>query len=256
MSGARADAPAISTPGALKAELDGVVCKQGEREAAVVSLFEKMGAGPQEITIEKPNGIHNVVVRKAGMSEETIIIGAHYDKASHGCGAIDNWSGVVALANIYRSLRNLQTQKTLEFVAFGEEERGLLGSKAMAGKLSKEQMARTSAMVNLDSFGMGNVQAATNLSSPKLLELASTLAARLQIRFETAPIAGDSDSSPFRNRKIPAITLHGMAGEWWKTLHSENDRAEAVNLQSVYLGYRLGLLMVLEIDQAPLDKWR
>jgi len=247
----------IATPAEIQADLESVVCKSSAREAAVVNLFGKMGASPEDITIEKTGGIHNVVIYKKGNSEEKIIVGAHYDKVSPGCGAIDNWSGIVILANIYRSLRGVLTQKSVEFVAFGGEEEGLLGSKAMAGKMNKEQIAITSAMINLDSFGMGAVQAAANLSSPKLVDFAAALAKELNIPFGNSPIGGaDADSSSFRVRKIPAITLHALTGGWEQTLHSDNDQLKVVKLVSVYTGYRFALLMVVEIDQAPLDKWR
>ena len=252
-----ADELVISTPAEIHGDLESVVCKSTDRESAVVRLFEKMGASSEEITIEKPGGVHNIVLRKAGSSDETIIVGAHYDKVLRGCGAIDNWTGIVVLANIYRSLRSVPTQKSLEFVAFGREEEGLLGSKAMVGKMSKDQIARTCAMVDLDSFGMGAVQAATNLSSSKLVDLASTLAKQSKIPFGHSSLPGaDGDSTPFRDRKIPAILLHGLTLDWPGTLHSERDQLKAVKPEGVYSGYRLALLMVVEIDQAPLDKWR
>ena len=43
----------ISTPEEIRSEFDSVPCKNGDRLKAVKSLFEKMGAKPEEIAVEK-----------------------------------------------------------------------------------------------------------------------------------------------------------------------------------------------------------
>ena len=247
----------VSTLDEIKAEFTNVVCQNDKRQAAVKALFEKMGAAASDITVEKFGGVENLVLRKPGATAETVIISAHYDKVSAGCGAIDNWSGIVALAHLYRSLRNVEMKKTLLFVAFGKEEEGLVGSKAMVKAMTKEQLAQVCAMVNIDSFGMAATQAAANMSSKKLMDLAATLTKRMQIPFSNAAInGGDADSSSFIEKKVPAITLHGLASDWMHVLHTSNDKPEKVNAVSVYLGYRLTLGMIIEINDAPCDAWR
>jgi Iap family predicted aminopeptidase len=79
----------------------------------------------------------------------------------------------------------------------------------------------------------------------------------MQIPYNNAAInGGDADSSSFIEKKIPAITLHGLASDWMKILHTGNDKPEKVDTVSVYLGYRLALGMVIEINNAPCDAWR
>jgi Zn-dependent M28 family amino/carboxypeptidase len=251
------NSPTLSTLDEIKAEFAGVVCKNDKREPAVRALFEKMGAAASDITVEKFGGVENLVIRKAGTTAETVIIGAHYDKVPDGCGAIDNWSGIVALAHLYRSLRNLRMSKTLLFVAFGKEEQGLLGSHAMVKAMSKEQAAAVCAMVNLDSFGMGAAQAAANMSSKKLSESAAKIAERMKIPFGNAAIAdAEADSMSFMDRGIPAITLHGVTNGWEKVLHTDNDKPAKVDAVSVYLGYRVALALTVEIINAPCGAWR
>src|SRR6187549_1352852 len=106
----------------IKEELALAPCKNIERQAAVRSLFAKNGAAESDITVEKFKDIENVVVVKKGKTDETVVIGAHYDKVSAGCGVIDNWSGVVILARLYNAIRTKETQKTYLFVAFDKEE--------------------------------------------------------------------------------------------------------------------------------------
>lgn len=45
--------PRISAREEIKAEFDSVPCKNGDRLKAVKALFEKMGAKPEEIAVEK-----------------------------------------------------------------------------------------------------------------------------------------------------------------------------------------------------------
>ncbi|MEW6208290.1 MAG: M20/M25/M40 family metallo-hydrolase [Acidobacteriota bacterium] len=241
----------------IKADLQSVPCKNEDRLGAVKSLFEKMGASPSEISIDKFKNVENLVIIKPGSSAEKIIIGAHYDKVSAGCGALDNWTGIVALAHIYKTLKPVSLNKTLVFVAFGKEESGLIGSTAMAGRINKEQVSEYCAMVNIDSLGLGAPQVADNMSSKKLLDATASLAKSMNMPFGHAIIAGaDSDSSSFKAKKIPALTIHGLTNEWPQLLHSHNDRPSKINSTSVYLGYGLALALIYSIDKAACDAYR
>ncbi len=253
-----AQSPRISTLEEISAEFDSVPCKDKDRLAAVKSLFEKMGAKPEEITVEKAGSAENVVVKIAGASatEEKVVIGAHFDKTADGCGAIDNWSGVVSIAHMYRTMKTLKPERTLIFVGFGEEEKGTIGSREMVAKIKKEEIASYCAMINIDSFGMAIPQAADNLSSKSLIDASANIAKEMGVQFAHANIQGGSDSGPFLSKKIPAITLHGLTNDWPKVLHSSNDIAKNVNRQSVYIGYRLGLMLLAKVDGSACDAFR
>lgn len=239
----------ISTEEEIKEDVSLNVCKNNERLEAVKMLFRKMGAADSDIKVEKLKDVSNVIVTRQGKSEETVVLGAHYDKVSDGCGAIDNWTGIVVLANLYRTLKDLDTQKTYVFAAFGKEELGLLGSDEMARSIPKEQRAKYCAMVNFDSFGLGFPQVMTNISDGKLIDLAKEAAAEMKLPFAQAVIENaSSDSQSFRNRKIPAIGIHGLSDKWRDYLHTTKDRVENVNIRSVYLGYRFSLGLAVKID--------
>jgi len=185
------------------------------------------------------------------------VIGAHYDKVIAGCGAIDNWTGVVTVAHIYRTVKDLPLKKNVVFVAFGKEEEGLVGSSAMAGAIKKEQVAEYCAMINIDSLGLGAPQAADNMSTKKLIDLTESLARQMKAPFAHGRLAGgDSDSTSFNRKGIPALTIHSLTKEWPKILHSSNDNPSKVNHDSVYLGYRLALALLVRIDQADCQSFR
>ncbi len=232
-------------------------CKDKERLEAVKKLFVKIGAGEADVTVEKLKNVENVIVTKKGKTDETIVVGAHYDKVADGCGAIDNWTGIVILANLYRSIKDLTTQKTYKFVAFGKEELGLLGSGEMADAIPKDKRVNYCAMVNFDSFGFNYPQVMTNISDKLLMELAKEVSAEMKVPYAQGAIEGaSSDSQSFRDKKIPGITLHGMDNRWQEFLHSSKDKVENVNSQSVYIGYRHGLIFLAKIENKPCEAFR
>lgn len=234
------------------------VCKNAERLESVKKIFKKMGAADDEIKIEKLDDVENFVVTKKGKTDEIVVVGAHYDKVSDGCGAIDNWTGIVILANLFASLRDLQTDKTFIFVAFGKEEKGLLGSSSMAKAIPKDKRSLYCAMINFDSFGFTYPQVLTNTSNSKMTKFAKELALEVKMPFSEASLAGvaDADSSSFLDKDIPAITLHGLPRNWTEYLHSSKDKLENVNSQSVLVGYRFAVLYLSKIDTKPCNIFR
>ncbi|HVQ40352.1 MAG TPA: M20/M25/M40 family metallo-hydrolase, partial [Pyrinomonadaceae bacterium] len=134
-------APAFSTHEEFRAEFDAVPCKgNSERLKAVQVLFERLGAPSSNISIEKTVNTKNIIIRKPGATSEIIVIGAHYDKVAYGCGAVDNWTGIVAIAHIYKTIKDLPLKKTVLFVGFGSEEEGLIGSGDMVKAIDKERL--------------------------------------------------------------------------------------------------------------------
>ncbi|HXU35013.1 MAG TPA: M20/M25/M40 family metallo-hydrolase [Blastocatellia bacterium] len=247
----------ISTRDQVADEFKNVPCKNQDREDAARALFQKMGASSSEITVEKLKGVENLVVRKKGTSEEKIIVGAHYDKVEDGCGAIDNWTGIVTVAHLYKTFRNVTPNKTILFVAFGREEDGLVGSEAMARAITKEEKNQYCAMINIDSLGMGAPQVTDETSGHKLGVLAEELADRLRIPFAHSSFVGaDSDAHSFKAKGIPTLDIHGLTKNWRQYLHSSSDKVSNVNMESVYLGYRFVLAALVSVDSAACSAYR
>lgn len=249
---------AFSTPEQIQEDIKAVPCRGNEeRLAGVKALFMKMGAAATDISVEKINNVENVVLRKQGSASGLIVVGAHYDKVSHGCGAVDNWTGIVAIAHIYKTIKDVPLKKSVLFVAFGREEEGLIGSRAMVRAIDKEDLGQYCAMINIDSLGLGIPQAETGISSKKLVARASELAKRMEMPFQQGTIRdGDTDSSSFLERKIPAIALHALSNEWQKILHTHDDKVSKVNTMSVFMGYRLALGLFGEVENSACDAFR
>jgi len=248
----------ISTEDELKSDLSLGPCKSSERLAAVKSLFQRMGATDADIKIDEVKGLKNVVLTKKGTGDEIVVIGAHYDKVDVGCGILDNWSGVVILAHLYRTLSSSPTRKTYIFAAFDEEETGLRGSFAMAKAIPKEDRAKYCSMVNLDSFGLGYPLILENASSPSMTKFAKELGNQLNVKVQTLslPRTADADSSSFKNKDIPAITMSALNGTWPQYMHTARDKADIVNPASVRVGYQFSLQYVAKIDEGTCTMFR
>jgi len=161
-------------------------------------------------------------------SEEAVVLGAHYDHVGLGGrlsgapertgeihnGADDNASGIAALIEIARSAAADRSRfpRSLVFVAFAGEERGLLGSAYYAGAPATP-LANTLAMLNLDMIGRshGRVEVG-GLGAVPSLEADVNAAARIAgiVVRRGGPGAGRSDDSSFMDKRIPA--LHFFTG--------------------------------------------
>jgi hypothetical protein len=179
-------------------------------------------------------------------AKEAIVIGAHYDHVGLGGrlsvaparmgeihnGADDNASGKAAIIEIARAAVAERTRfpRSLVFVAFAGEERGLLGS-AHYTTAPHAPIDRTIAMLNLDMVGRarGSVDVSGLEVSPSMeSDLSAAVKASgvdLRIRRE-GPGAGRSDDYNFIVRRVPAINFFtGFHGDY----HRPDDDWEKVD---------------------------
>ena len=159
--------------------------------------------------------------------EQAIVLGAHYDHVGLGGrfssspeltgeihnGADDNASGVASIIEIARAAAADRTRfpRSLVFVAFAGEERGLFGSAYYARNPVIPDMV---AMINLDMVGRSNGQVEVGGLNevPSLasdVDAAARAAGGIDVR-RGGPGAGRSDDSSFVDKDIPA--LHFFTG--------------------------------------------
>jgi Zn-dependent M28 family amino/carboxypeptidase len=244
----------VVTQANIEDDIKSFVCKNDERLDAAKTLFRNAGAEESDMSVVSAGKVHNLVIVKKGESDETIIVGAHYDKVSAGCGVIDNWTGIVIIANLYKYLLHFKSKKTFLFIAFDREEEGLVGSNAFASAIPKEKRSQYCSMVNFDSFGFGYPQVMTNTTTPSLEEFAKKLAIQVNMPLYEAGISNaDADSDSFKMKGIPAITLHGLSNDWQHYLHTSNDNIKNVKVGSVYVGFNFGALLLSNLDAQPCD---
>ena len=196
---------------------------------------------------------------------ETVVLGAHYDHLGYGGansaapgentvhhGADDNASGTALLVEVARMLKQEGPfPRTILFVAFSGEERGLLGSAHYTANAAVP-LADTAAMVNLDMVGRldGNkiVVHGTGTGTGLDALVDRFVAAR---GFEAAKEPGGfgpSDHSSFYARKIPV--LHLFTGSH-TDYHRPTDTADKINYDGMVRITRLVADIVRDLATAP-----
>jgi hypothetical protein len=226
-----------------------VPLKNADRMARAKEMFEELGCANVLLPV-KGSKLPNVECRLPGESADEIVIGAHFDKVPPGEGAVDNWTGVSMLAHLYESYRRQPLKHTLVFVAFTDEEVGLVGSRAYVKSRQKTDLDRVKAYVNLDSLALGPLEVWQSRASPQLIQMASNTAKAINMQLYSMNVdgVGDGDSHPFLDKKIPVVDFHSLTGENWKILHSPNDTLAAVSRGDYVLAYRFLAVFVGVLD--------
>lgn len=229
-----------------------------QREATLKQMFTDAGCDDQHISEQPVKGskLPNVICTLPGSSEQVIIVGAHFDRVSEGDGVVDNWSGASLLPSLYEAVKALPRKHTFIFIGFTDEEQGLVGSSFYARQMSKEQIAATSAMVNMDTLGLASTEIWGSHADKYLNSAIAYVAKQLKVPVSSVNVEGigaSADSESFADRKIPSITIHSLTPQAWKAriLHSKNDKLSAIRLDDYYETYRLIGAYIAFLDQAP-----
>ena len=117
-------------------------------------------------TRQEPGTLINVLGMLHGedpiLRDEIIVIGAHRDHFGEQAGLLfpgadDNASGTAVMLAVarYFTKEGKRPKRTILFVSFDGEERGLLGSRHYVNNPAIP-LDRTIAMINLDHVGVGN----------------------------------------------------------------------------------------------------
>lgn len=248
------------TDGQLDASVKLSPLTNPEREAAIRDLFLQAGADPSEILTQAiPRGWrggeqhYNIQVIKRGRSDKILVIGGHHDKVHVGAGTIDNWTGATMVANLYKALRDVETEHTLVFLTFGAEEQGLVGSRHWLSQLPDAERAKIQAMVNLDTLAVDGTFSWLNNSDRALLDRADRVAAAAGLDLERKGLrGGDSDHSSFRRYGIPAMMFFGASENViWDIIHSQNDTYASFSLPHYVNNYEVALAMLKDLDADP-----
>jgi hypothetical protein len=206
------------------------------------------------IDLQKADTLYNIVGSKQGLTDQTIIIGAHYDHItgknpsySSYPGANDNSSGVSMLIEIANKIKSEKLKNSIIFVAFGAEEKGLYGSKNFLETYPYDK-SKIKAMINLDMVGC--------LKGDSLhYELQNTkefkdIMTKTSIQTNNKLILGNSklglsDSYTFKLNDIPTIYLSTGDDPF---LHTELDTEDKINYSGMDLILDFITTMIKELD--------
>lgn len=170
---------------------------------------------------------HNVIARLPGRTwpDEAVLYGAHWDANGQGSpdasgddirnGAVDNATGTAELLEVARAFAHgPRPERSVVFIAYTAEEKGLLGSEYYAAH-PVYPLERTAAVINLDPHVMLGRARDVELVGGGRTDLEDDLrraaaAEGLRLEPEPNPEAGwyfRSDHYSFAKRGVPALSF-------------------------------------------------
>ena len=201
----------------------------------------------KQVRTEVKNVI-GVLEGEGPLSDETIVIGAHYDHVGMGGagslargstavhnGADDNASGTVSLLELARRLasRKQKLPRRLVFIAFTAEELGLIGS-ARYVKEPIFPLDQTICMFNMDMVGRLQNEKLTVYgtgTAPRWKKLVEDAGKQRDFSLALKPEGfGPSDHSSFYGKQIPV--LHFFTGTH-TDYHRPSDDWEKINFDGM-----------------------
>ena len=190
-----------------------------------IALVDK-GVATAKITLKQKEYVgqsHNVVLDMPGEVDEYVVFTAHYDSTSLSQGAYDNMSGSIGLLAIAAHFAKNPHRYGLRIIWCGSEERGLLGSKAYVAD-HEEELGKFVLCVNLDMIGciMGKFICCCT-TEEKLVVYMGYMASELGFGMKAYQDVYSSDSTPFADKGVPALSFARIAGGNCATIHNSYD---------------------------------
>jgi Peptidase family M28/PDZ domain/PA domain len=197
---------------------------QSKQPASQILPESKLSGATQIVaSMATVRNVAAILPGTGSLAGEYVVVGAHYDHVGMGGegslapgtiavhnGADDNGSGTVSILEVARQLAANQApeRRSILFMAFAAEERGLLGSEHYV-QHPAIPLEKTVAMVNLDMVGRLNDGAVTVFGMGTASEFSQWLdeangITKLELSQENAGL-GPSDHQSFYLQKIPVF---------------------------------------------------
>lgn len=195
-------------------------------------LKEQLADGPVSLNLtathytdlESVNVIGTKKAKSKDADAKEVLLTAHMDSVVGAPGANDNASGTALMLELARVFKSYNTDKDMKFIAFGSEERGLLGARYYVDQLSQAERDKIEAVYNPDMVAT-SYEKAENLyamtvdgSSNIVTESTVAAGARLGNSDILPGQFGSSDHVPFHNAGIPAALFIWMGIDSWNPL--------------------------------------
>lgn len=210
----------------------------------------------------------NLEVSRIGKTKphEIILVGAHYDTVEGSPGANDNASGIAALLELSRFFATVETERTLRFVAFTNEEPpfffwGQMGSTIYAQQ-AKARNENIRLMISLEMLGSYSDKPGSQNYPPFLkyfypdranfIAMVSNWASRNELNqlvlafkshsdfpveslatFEFIPGVAWSDHLSFWREGYPAVMVTDTAFYRYEAYHTAKDTPEKLNYSAM-----------------------
>ncbi len=173
---------------------------------------------------------HNVVAELPGKRDEWIALTAHYDTTALSHGSYDNMSGCVGILGVLDALKTEKLNYGLRLIFCGSEERGLLGSKAWV-RDHEAELPKLALNINLDMIGTWLGKFISKVTAEeKLANYLGYMGAELGFPVEAKTGVYSSDSTPFADKGVPALSFARIAGPNAAPIHCRYDLPELLSM--------------------------
>jgi hypothetical protein len=252
------------------------LCKLDKREGRanyVKEIFEKLGL---EVSTEPVSySIPPYIGKKIGEDEiiatdlnvyaeykgnpdtdSYILVTAHHDAVTISPGANDNASGTSLLLSLAETLVYNKDKINVKFASFGLEELGLIGSDKYATNLSKDEIKKIKAAINLDCVGIGSdlaiiTQDAYEYTTPWVNKVIEETAEAHDIKYkEATALFGASDHDSLLKVGVPATFLCRMENGRIPYIHTPKDTPDKINEDQLKEIGELSYYAIFELDAA------
>lgn len=196
-----------------------------------IALISK-GVSNAKITLkqeESKGRSRNVILDLPGEIDEYIVLTAHYDSTSLSQGAYDNMSGSVGILAVAEHFVKNPHRYGLRFIWCGSEERGLLGSKAYC-ESHDDELKKIVLNINLDMIGciMGKFIGCCT-AEEQLVTYIQYMASELGFGISCNQDVYSSDSTPFADKGVPALSFARIAPQNTATIHNSYDTMDVMS---------------------------
>lgn len=188
------------------------------------------------IQTESKRTSHNVVSTIEGSLYKDKIIGvtAHYDSVRFSSGAYDNATGSATILELIRYFQDNPPLRTLKFIWFGSEEMGLLGAKAYCEE-HKEKIDNYEFVVNVDMTGVIlGYDIAVCTAENTLVNYLDYLGKKTGFPIKPRQGVYSSDSTPFADVGVPALSFARIAPRGGAEIHSKKDVETFLDAENYY----------------------
>jgi hypothetical protein len=177
----------------------------------------------------------NVIAQLTGSTkpDEVFVMGGHLDSWDPGTGAIDDAAGVAIAAAAGHLIAALpgRPRRSIQVVAFADEEAGLFGGKALAAAHRKD-IARyvLGSESDLGADRIYRISASVKPAARAAVAQMATLLEPLGVAWDTkAPGWGGSDLSAMHAVGMAALSLHQDATRYFDWHHTANDTLDKID---------------------------
>jgi len=214
-------------------------------------------------------GFKNVIGFKEGshptLKQQLVVVGGHYDHVGSGSfgslggkgqihnGADDNASGTAGVLEIMQALQHVELKRSVLFISFDAEERGLLGSKYYCNNPVLPHKD-TVAMFNMDMIsrnGFNQIFIGAAKKNPTIYKILTDINAkyRISLRFDGMDkYTNRSDQGPFLDKGIPGIFFFGGTH---KDYHTAGDDREKCNYSKARTITQLVFFVMYKVANLP-----